>query len=358
VSEPALSEAGADARARADGVALVTGGSGYFGSRLVDVLRQRGYRCRVFDISDPGDRAGDVEFVRGDVRDLDAVRGATAGASVVFNNVAQVPIAKDRTLFQSVNVLGTEHVLRAAREAGVKKVVHTSSSAVYGAPRALPVSEATPPAPAEAYGRAKADAEALCARYAAEGLDVSIVRPRTILGHGRLGIFHILFDWVSAGANVPVLGRGANLYQFVHADDLAEACALAAARPGATSYNIGTDRFGTMRELLEGLIRHAGSRSRVRSVPMVPAVAAMRLTGALGLSPLGPYHALMYGRAMYFDVSKAERELGWRARFGNDEMIAESYDWFLVHRAMLAGGLSSHRSPLRQGILALVKRLL
>jgi nucleoside-diphosphate-sugar epimerase len=339
-------------------VALVTGGSGYFGSRLVDLLRQRGYRCRVFDISDPGDRASDVEFVRGDVRDLDSVRGASAGATIVFNNVAQVPVAKDRALFQSVNVVGTGHVLRAAREAGVRKVVHTSSSAVYGAPRALPVTEQTPLAPAEAYGRAKAEAEALCLRYAADGLDVSIVRPRTILGHGRLGIFHILFDWVSQGANVPVLGRGDNRYQFVHADDLAAACVLAGERPGSTSYNIGTDRFGTMRELLERLIRHAGTASRVRSVPMAPAVAAMRLTSALGLSPLGPYHALMYGRAMYFDVSKATRELGWAARFGNDEMIADSYDWFLAHRADRPVGLSSHRSPVRQGVLGLVRRLL
>lgn len=345
-------------RAERGELALVTGGSGYFGSRLVERLGARGYRCRVFDISDPGDRAAGVEFARGDVRDLDAVRRASAGAAVVFHNVAQVPVAKDRALFQSVNVQGTEHVLRAARDAGVRKVVHTSSSAVYGAPGRLPVTERSPLAPAEAYGRAKAEAERLCGRYAEEGLDVSIVRPRTILGHGRLGIFSLLFQWVSDGANVPVLGRGDNPYQFVHADDLAEACALAAERTGSSSYNVGTDRFGTMRELLEGLVRHAGTRSQVRSVPVAPAVAAMRLTSALGLSPLGPYHALMYGRAMYFDSAKAAAELGWRPRFSNDEMIADSYDWYLAHRGEPSAGLSSHRSPVREGVLRLVRRLL
>lgn len=341
-------------------LALVTGGSGYFGSRLVERLRSRGYRCRVFDINDPGDRAADVEFERGDVRDLAAVRRATAGVDFVFNNVAQVPLARDRDLFRSVNVLGTGHVLAAAKEARVNKVVHTSSSAVYGAPRSLPVTEETPLAPGEAYGHAKADAEALCVRHAAEGLDVTIVRPRTILGHGRLGIFHLLFQWVSEGANVPVLGRGDNLYQFVHADDLADACVLAAERAGATSYNVGTDRFGTMRQLLEGLVRHAGTASRVKSVPMGPAVAAMRLTSALALSPLGPYHALMYGRSMYFDPAKAARELGWKPRYSNDEMIAHSYDWFLAHRAeaAVARGLSSHRSPVREGVLRLVRRFL
>jgi nucleoside-diphosphate-sugar epimerase len=342
------------------GLALVTGGSGYFGSRLVERLLGRGYRCRVFDINDPGDRADGVEFHRGDVRDLEAVRRAAGGVDVVFNNVAQVPLAKDRELFQSVNVLGTEHVLRAAKEAGVRKVVHTSSSAVYGAPRSLPVTESTPLAPGEAYGRAKADAEALCLRYAAEGLDVGIVRPRTILGHGRLGIFHLLFQWVSEGANVPVLGRGDNLYQFIHADDLADACALAAEQRGSTSFNIGTDRYGTMRALLEALVRHARTQTRVRSVPMAPAVAGMRLTSALGLSPLGPYHALMYGRSMYFDSSKASRELGWAPRYSNEEMIADSYDWFLAHRAESAAatGMSSHRSPVREGVLSLVRRFL
>lgn len=341
-------------------LAVVTGGSGYFGSRLVDRLRDRGYRCRVFDINDPGDRAEDVEFHRGDVRDLDAVRRAVAGGDVVFNNVAQVPLAKDRELFQSVNVTGTEHVLRAAKDAGLRKVVHTSSSAVYGAPARLPVTEATPLAPGEAYGRAKADAETLCARYAGDGLDVTIVRPRTILGHGRLGIFHLLFQWIADGANVPVLGRGDNVYQFIHADDLADACALAGERAGSTTFNIGTDRYGTMRQLLEALAAHAGTGSRVRSVPMAPAVAAMRVTSALGLSPLGPYHALMYGRSMYFDTSKAAAELGWEPRYSNEEMIVDSYEWFRAHRgeAAAGAGLSSHRSPVREGVLALVRRLL
>jgi len=341
-------------------LAVVTGGSGYFGSRLVEKLRARGWRCRVFDINDPDDRAADVEFHRGDVRDLDAVRRAVAGGDAVFNNVAQVPLAKDRELFQSVNVLGTEHVLKASKDAGVRKVVHTSSSAVYGAPGTLPVTETTPLAPAEAYGRAKADAEVLCNRYAGEGLDVSIVRPRTILGHGRLGIFHILFQWISEGANVPVLGRGDNTYQFIHADDLADACVMSAARPGSTSYNIGTDRFGTMRQLLEALAAHARTGSRVKGVPMAPAVAAMRVTSAIGLSPLGPYHALMYGRSMYFDSSKAASELGWKARYSNEEMLIDSYEWFRAHRdeADTGAGLSSHRSPVKQGVLALVKRLL
>jgi nucleoside-diphosphate-sugar epimerase len=115
-----------------------------------------------------------------------------------------------------------------------------------------------------------------------------------------------------------------------------------------------------MREALEALCRHAGTGSTVRSVPMAPAIWGMRLTSVLGLSPLGAYHSLMYGRAMWFDTSKAQRELGWSPRFSNEEMLIEGYEWYLAHRdeVMRTTGASHHRSPVRQGVLELVRRAL
>jgi nucleoside-diphosphate-sugar epimerase len=339
---------------------LVTGGSGYFGTALRERLRERGAQLRNFDRVAPD--AGDTldEFVAGDIRDQAAVERACLGIEVVHHNVAQVPLAKDRALFDSVNIQGTENLLRAARAAGVRKVVYTSSSAVFGVPDRNPVTEQTPPRPGEAYGRAKYEGERRCLAHVEQGADVTIVRPRTILGHGRLGIFQILFEWIRAGSNVPVLGPGDNRYQFVHADDLAEACILAGERAGSAIYNCGTDRFGTMRETLEALCRHAATGSGVRSVPVAPAVWGMKLTSALGLSPLGAYHALMYGRSMYFDSAKATRELGWRPRWSNDEMLIESYDWYLANRdrVLASHGASLHRSAVKQGILDLVRRLL
>jgi nucleoside-diphosphate-sugar epimerase len=216
------------------------------------------------------------------------------------------------------------------------------------------------PRPQEAYGRAKLAAERLCADYVARGLDVSVIRPRTIMGHGRLGIMQILFEWIRQGRNVPVLGAGDNVYQFVHADDLADACLRAAALPGAATYHLGAAQFGTMRETLEGLIAHAGTASRVVSLPMGPASWAMTVTSRLRLSPLGAYHALMYGRSMYFDITKAQTELGWTPVYGNVDMFRESYDWYLAHRSevLATTGASHHRSPVRQGILAVVGTIL
>lgn len=341
-------------------LALITGGSGYFGSLLRDRLLAAGQAVRVLDLQDTPDRPAAVAFVQGDIRDPKAVGEACAHCDVVHHCVAQVPLAKDRALFHSVNVEGTATLLRAAQAAAVRKVVYVSSSAVFGVPESNPVTEQTPPRPAEAYGQAKLEGERLCREAARSGLDVTIIRPRTILGHGRLGIFQILFEWIREGYNVPVLGRGDNRYQFIHADDLAEACRLAAARPGATVYHCGTDRFGTMRETLEALCAHAGTGSCVRSVPLLPAVWAMRATSLLGLSPLGPYHALMYGRSLYFDITKARSELHWQPRYSNTEMFIQSYDWYVRNREQVlrAPSASPHRSAVRQGVLALVKRLL
>lgn len=339
---------------------LVTGGSGYFGCTLRRLLRERGDAVRTFDLVPSDDLAADESFLQGDIRDAAAVRRACEGIDVVHHNVAQVPLAKDRHLFESVNVTGTENLLAAARDAGVRKVIYTSSSAVFGVPERNPVTEDMAPRPQEAYGRAKYDGELRCRAWVERGLDVSIVRPRTILGHGRLGIFQILYEWIRRGSNVPVLGRGDNRYQFVHADDLASACILAGDRAGSAIYHAGTDRFGTMREALEALCRHAGTGSRVRSVPMAPAVWGMKLTSVLGLSPLGAYHSLMYGRSMWFDTTKARTELGWSPRYSNDEMLSEGYDWYLAHRdeVLRTTGASHHRSPVRQGVLELVRRAL
>jgi nucleoside-diphosphate-sugar epimerase len=336
---------------------LVTGGSGYFGTVLAAQALARDDRVRILDLNPPAAPAGDVEYVAGDVRDRHIVRAACDDVDIVFHNVAQVPLARDRELFDSVNVVGTANVLVAARDARVGKVVHTSSSAVFGIPDSNPVTEHAPCHPVEAYGRAKLRAEQLCHEAARAGLDVTIVRPRTILGHGRLGIFAVLFDFVANGAPVFVLGRGDNRYQLVHADDLADACLRAGDRPGPTIYNVGAVEFGTMRETIGALVQHADTGSAIRSLPTAPAQLAMRVLATVGLAPFAPYHWLLYGESLFFDVTKARTELGWEPRHSNASMLTESYDWYVDHRGALDGRGSHHQSPVRLGLLKVLRRL-
>ena len=336
-------------------VSLVTGGSGYFGSLLVRRLAADGH-VRVLDLNDSDDRPAGVELIQGDIRDRAVVARAVEGCDVVFNNVAQVPLAKDAELLRTVNVDGTTLLLEAAIRAGVGKVVHTSSSAVFGVPASNPVLPTTAALPVEAYGRAKVAAESACLEAVANGLDVTIIRPRTILGHGRLGIFGILFEWVADGADIFVLGAGNNRYQFIHADDLAEVCVLAARAPGAAVFNAGTDRFGTMRESLESLCDHADTGSRVRSLPAAPAAALMKAAAFAHLAPFAPYHWLMYSKSLWFDIDHVRGALGWQPQWSNEEMLADSYDWFLRNRSETAqAGRSHHRTIAKQGALRALK---
>lgn len=339
---------------------LVTGGAGYFGTVIVQHLRRRNVAVRILDLNRPDPALPGVTVVQGDVRDAGLVREACEGVDCVHHNVALVPLARDRQGFWSVNQGGTRNVLEGALAAGVRKVVHMSSSAIYGAPTNNPVDEWTVPQPGEEYGRAKLAAEKLCHEFRLRGLDITIVRPRTIMGHGRLGIMQILFEWVRQGAAVPVLNGGDNRYQFIHGDDLADACLSAAERHGNADYNIGAAAFGTMRETLRGLIAHAGTGSRIVSLPMGPAAALSRLAGRLGMSPLGPYHALMYGRPLWFDIGRARRELNFAPRFSNIEMLCEAYDWYLANRGAILRrtAQSPHSMAVRQQALGLLPRVL
>ena len=338
--------------------ALVTGGSGYFGSLLINKLLEKNWECRILDINNYYG-SEKVEFIKGDIRDITILDKVCEGVDVVFHNVAQVPLAKNKNLFNSVNIDGTINVLESSLKKNVQKIIYTSSSAIYGVPKSNPVTEEMIPIPKEAYGKAKFIGENKCIEYASKGLEVVIIRPRTIMGHGRLGIFQILFEWIRNGHNIPVLGIGDNIYQFIHSDDLADAIILSADSKIKTGiYNCGAEEYGSMRDVLENLCDYSNTGAIVKSVPYKFAKIGMDLSSVLGISPLGAYHSLMYGESMYFDITKAKKELGWNPKFSNNEMFKESYDWYLNNREKILFGKqkgSHHQSKVNEGILSLVK---
>jgi nucleoside-diphosphate-sugar epimerase len=337
--------------------AAVTGGSGYFGSILCQQLSNLSWKIVNLDII-PGSKVENCKYAYADVTQPEGLKEQLAGVDTVFHNVALVPITKSDD-YSSVNLYGTKNVIEAAIDAGVRSFVYTSSSAIYGAPKSNPISENSLAIPAEPYGQSKLSSEHLLATYTNK-INISIVRPRTILGHGRLGIFEILFDWVKKGWNVPVLGDGSNIYQFVHADDLADACIKCADATGLQFFNIGAEEYSTMRDTLEALTSHAKTGSKVVSLPQRHIENLMRLTSNAGISPLGSYHSLMYGRSLYFDTSKAKTELGWSARYSNIDSIISSYDSYLQsdYCSISESSLSPHSRPLKQGVLSLAGRAL
>src|SRR5207244_3201824 len=186
----------------------ISGGAGFLGLHLARRLLADGHEVRTLDVVplDDAELERTVEELRGDIRDRESVRTLVDGADVVVHAAAALPIQASRAAIRSVNVGGTENVLVAGRDAGARRVVFISSTAVYGVPEKHPIVEDDPLVGVGWYGESKIDAEALC-RVAA--VDTTIVRPKTFVGPDRLGVCAILVDWIPAGRRGYSRGQGA-----------------------------------------------------------------------------------------------------------------------------------------------------
>src|SRR5438477_7849093 len=307
----------------------LSGGAGFLGLHLSRRLLADGHQVRTLDVVplDDAELEGSVEELRGDVRNADQVRALVDGADVVVHAAAALPIQASRGAIRSVNVGGTENVLRAARDAGVRRVVFISSTAVYGVPEKHPIEEEDPLVGVGSYGESKIDAEGLC-RVAA--VETTIIRPKTFIGPERLGVFEILFDWIREGRRIYILGKGHNRYQLLAVEDLVDAVVRAATALEAAreTFNVGATEFGTVREDLSALIAHAGSSSRLQPVPVKPAELALRALELLRVSPLAEWHYKTAHKDSFVDVSKAQQMLGWQPRLSNRAALIGTYDWY------------------------------
>src|SRR3989454_3182771 len=336
----------------------ISGGAGFLGLHLSRRLLGDRHDVRTLDVVplDDAELERSVDELRGDVRNRDSVGKLVSGADVVVHAAAALPIQASRGSIRSVNVGGTENVLRAARDAGVRRVAFISSTAVYGVPEKHPIEEDDPLVGVGSYGESKIDAEGLC-RVAA--IETTIIRPKTFVGPERLGVFEILFDWIREGRRIYILGQGHNRYQLLAVEDLVDAIVRAAevSEAARETFNVGATKFGTVRSDLQALIDHAGSSSRLRPIPVKSAELALRALELARLSPLAEWHYKTAHKDSFVDVSRAQRVLGWQPRLSNRETLIETYDWYLANRDRVGGAGVTHRVPWNQQALGLLKRL-
>ena len=345
--------------------ALITGGAGFLGYHLAHYLSERGVQIALLDIAsyEESEYPPGTEFYRGDVRDREAVRQVMEQVRPrwVIHGAAALPLWKRQDIF-TTNVDGTRIVLEEAFRAGAERVAHVSSTAVYGVPLKHPIEEGDPLEGVGPYGESKIEAERVCLEFREKGHIVPIIRPKTFIGPARLGVFQILYDWVESGARIPMIGNGRNRYQLLEVSDLCEAywlvCTVDATQANDT-FNIGAERFQTVREDIQALCDFAGSGARPMGTPAALVKLILRILEQLKLSPLYKWVYETADKDSFVSVERAKAKLGWSARYSNAEALIRSYQWYLEHATGLEVGTGvTHRVAWEQGALKLFKWLL
>ncbi|MDX1889831.1 NAD-dependent epimerase/dehydratase family protein [Mycolicibacterium sp. 050158] len=308
---------------------LVTGAAGFIGSTLVDRLLADGHTVIGVDDLSSGnsvnivgaERHDTYEFAKADIVDADLI-GLLADTrpEVVFHLAAQISVKRsvdDAQFDSSVNVVGTVRLAEAARRAGVRKIVHTSSGgSIYGTPPVYPTNEDVPVDPSSPYAASKVCGEVYLNMFRnLYDLDCSHIAPANVYGprqdpHGEAGVVAIFAKALLAGKPTKIFGDGSDTRDYVFVDDVVDAFVRAGGEAGSgLRFNVGTGVETSTRELHTAVAAAAGA-------PDEPEMHPPRL-GDLRRSCL--------------DNGRAGEVLGWSPRVGLTDGIAKTVQFFREH---------------------------
>lgn len=316
--------------------AFVTGGSGFIGTHLLERLTERDDRTRALARSDDSARtveACGATAVRGDLGDVESMVEGMAGCDVVFHLAAKADRWGPREAFVETNVRGTANVLRAAREAGVDRLVYTSSGRVLTDGGPLRNVDETDPLPDDVVGyypETKAEAERLVLEADAEELTTVAVRPPTVWGPRDGTILNEYVDAIESG-NFLWIDGGRHPISTTHVYNAVEGHVLAAERgDGGNAYFVTDAEPIEYREFITALVGTVGVEPPDRSVPKWlarPAATllerAWRTFGLSGPPPLDRATLAIIGCALTVDDSKAREELGYEPVISREDGLAE-----------------------------------
>jgi len=338
---------------------FVTGGSGFLGINLIRLLLERGYRVVSYDLA-PFDypEHNDVTCVHGDIRDAAALDRAMEGCTLAVHTAAALPLYKPADIY-STDVEGTRNVLQAARNRQIDRVVHISSTAVYGVPDHHPLYETDPMIGVGPYGEAKVQAEREAEAARKAGLCVPILRPKSFIGPERLGVFALFYEWAYEGHNFPILGRGANRYQFLDVADLCEViwiCLTGNRDTVNDTFNVGAEQYTTLREDFQAVLDAAGHGKHIVPIPAGPAIVMLKLLEKLKLSPLYKWVYETVVTDSFVSTDKAAKVLNFHPQYSNKDALIRNYRWYVEHLDQFKNATGiSHRVPWKQGLLKLAK---
>jgi dihydroflavonol-4-reductase len=320
--------------------ALVTGATGFTGGHLARHLLASGVGVAALVRPASVDRAASlreagVDIRPGDLADAAAVARAVDGCDVVYHIAATYREAgQGAAAYTRVNVEGTRNVLEAARQAGVRRVVHCSTGGVHGHIERPPANEDAPFAPGDVYQRTKLEAERLASEYGGRGgLEVVVARPIGIYGPGDLR-FLKMFRGLARG-RFPMLGSGEVFYHLTHVRDLVRGFELCGTTPGAAgrTYILAGPEYTTLARLVELIAAELRVEPPRVHWPVWPVWVAGALCEAvcipLGIDPpLFRRRVDFYRKSRAFDIARARRELGYNPAIDLKSGIHDTAEWY------------------------------
>lgn len=340
---------------------LITGGAGFLGLHLASYLNKKNHKITLIDIHafDKSEYLGNYAIAICDIRNKRRLEAFIKGQDIIIHAAAALPLWKKEDIY-STNIDGTRNVLELVKKYNVKRVIYISSTAVYGIPKKHPIVEGDPRVGVGAYGESKILAEDLCFEAIKKGLNVTILRPKTFVGTGRLGVFEILFDWIHDGKKIPVIGNGHNRYQLLDVDDLVEAIYLFCLGNNKlydSAFNIGAEKFGTVIDDLGALFTFAKSGSAIFPTPAFLVKKALWFFEKIRLSPLYQWVYDTADKDSFVSIDKITKTLNWKPKYSNSQALIKSYSWYLKNYKEIKSRTSgvTHTTGWKQGILKVFK---
>ena len=323
---------------------LVTGATGFAGSHLARALASRGDQVRAFQREgarqlDPGGPGvPGVDIAIGDLRDPESLRRAVQGIDVVYHIAAiyrQAGLSPE--VYRAVNATAVGQLVEAAAAAGARREVHCSTVGVHGDVEHPPANEDAPLKPGDIYQETKLEGERLArAAGAGSGIEVTIVRPSGIYGPGDRRLLK-LFRGVARRRWI-TLGRGKIYYHLTYIDDLVEGFRLCGEHPAAANrtYILAGGEVTTLNDLVAMIAEVAGVQAPAIHLPVWPFWIAGALCEAacapLGIEPpLYRRRVDFFTKSRAFDISRAQREIGYAPQVRLHDGIQRTIEWYRAH---------------------------
>jgi dTDP-glucose 4,6-dehydratase len=225
--------------------------------------------------------------------------------------------------FFSQNIRMAQSINNVANAIGIKKIVYVSTDMVYGDRITSPVNEDCAPNPIGEYGASKLAAEKIFCD-ASNGYEVVILRPRLILGKGRVGTIQKLANLIKSRFPLVLIGNGKNKYQFVAVEDVCSAIELSLVPNLKGIFNIGSDNPPDLDHLFKETLSNLNRKKMLIKLPFKAAVVIFNILDRLGVSPLTPEQFKIAGLDFVLNTDKIKSQLGWSPTKNDQTMLFES----------------------------------